>query len=554
MSRRKLLTATAGLALAVPAVATWLEVGADASTAPTLPLDLVNTTGGNTVYAYVLGRDPAAGGNWAFIQADGSSLHHPPSPAEDQTPLGVDCAIALNASGAGARRVTLPRLYSGRIYFSVGAKLTFLMNRGGGLALPSVSNPTDPNVNVHHDFCEFTFNNDQLYANITFVDMVSLPIAFQLETGQGLQTVRGLPADGLSRVAAALRAQSAADGSDWSKLIVTKGGADLRVVSPNLAIRGDNALFRGYFDSYVDEVWNKYRSTDLRIDTQFTWGTVTGRVNGDTLTFPGVGSFAKPSTLSIFSCSDAPFTTGNDLMGNLSARLAAAFNRTTLLDNPHQPTAENPASFYTRPRTNHYARILHDTTPDHLGYAFPYDDVHPAGVDFEGKVQSGSPGRWTITVGGTAGGGGGTPTPTATATSGGVSAFATIQAEAFNSQSGTQVEACSDTGGGSDVGWLSNGDWLKYSSVAFGTRGATRFTARVASGAATGVSGLVQVRLGSPTANPIGSFAIAGTGGWQTWRTVPADISRTTGTHDVYLTFTSGQPTDFVNLNWFTFA
>ncbi|MEV4940694.1 glycoside hydrolase family 64 protein [Streptomyces zaomyceticus] len=554
MSRRKLLTATAGLALAVPAVATWLEADADASTAPTLPLDLVNTTGGNTVYAYVLGRDPAAGGSWAFIQADGSSLHHPPSPADDQTPLGVDCAIALNASGAGARRVTLPRLYSGRIYFSVGAKLTFLMNRGGGLALPSVSNPTDPNVNVHHDFCEFTFNSAQLYANITFVDMVSLPIAFRLETGQGPQTVRGLPADGLARVAAALRSQSAADGSDWSRLIVTKGGADLRVVSPNLAIRGNNALFRGYFDSYVDEVWNKYRSTDLRIDTQFTWGTVTGRVNGDTLGFPGVGSFAKPSTLSIFSCSDAPFTTGNDLMGNLSARLAAAFNRTTLLDNPHQPTAENPASFYTRPRTNHYARILHDTTPDHLGYAFPYDDVHPAGVDFEGKVQSGSPGRWTITVGGTAGGGGGTPTPTASATSGGVSAFATIQAEAFDSQSGTQVEACSDTGGGSDVGRLSNGDWLKYSSVAFGTRGATRFTARVASGAATGVSGLVQVRLGSPTATPIGSFAVAGTGGWQTWRTVPADISRTTGTHDVYLTFTSGQPADFVNLNWFTFA
>ncbi|MFD3538619.1 beta-1,3-glucanase family protein [Streptomyces sp. NPDC058662] len=553
MSRRKLLTAAAGLALAVPAVATWLEADADASTTPTLPLELANTTGSNTVYAYVLGRDPAAGGNWAFIRADGTSLYHPPNPANDQTPLGADCAIALNASGAGARKVTLPRLYSGRIYFSVGAKLTFLMNRGGGLALPSVSNPADPNANVHHDFCEFTFNADQLYANITFVDMVSLPIAFQLETGQGTQTVRGLPADGLSRVAAALRAQSAADGSDWSRLIVNRGGADLRVVSPNLAIRGDNALFRGYFDSYVDEVWNKYRSTDLRIDTQFTWGTVTGRVNGDTLTFPGVGSFAKPSTLSIFSCSDAPFTTGNDLMGNLSARLAAAFNRTTLLDNPHQPTDENPASFYTRPRTNHYARILHNTTPDHLGYAFPYDDVHPAGVDFEGKVQSGSPGRWTITVGGTAGGGA-TPTPTPTATAGGVSAFATIQAEAFSSQSGTQVEACSDAGGGSDVGRLSNGDWLTYSSVAFGTAGATRFNARVASGAAAGVSGLVQVRLGSPTATPIGSFAVGSTGGWQTWRTVPADISRTTGTHDVYLTFTSGQPADFVNLNWFTFA
>ncbi|WP_035840408.1 beta-1,3-glucanase family protein [Kitasatospora azatica] len=558
ISRRKLLFATAGAALAVPAVATWLEASARASTTATLPLDLVNTTGSATVYAYVLGRDPAAGGTWAFVQADGSTLYHPPSPANDQTPLGADCAIALNASGAGPRRVTLPHLDSGRIYFSVGEKLTFLLNRGGGLALPSVSNPTDPNANVRHDFCEFTYNNDQLYANITFVDMVCLPIAFQLETGQGVQTVRGLPSDGLSRVAGALRAQTAADGGDWSRLIVTEGGGDLRVLSPNLAIRGDSSLFSGYFDSYVDQVWTKYRTTDLRIDTQFSWGTVTGRVNGDTLTFPGIGGFARPSTLAVFSCSDAPFTTGNDVMGNLSARLAAAFNRTTLLDNPDQPDAENPSAFYTRARTNHYARILHSTTPDRLGYAFPYDDVHPAGVDFEGKVQSGSPVRFTITVGGLAGdpgpGGSGSPTPTATATGGGVSAFSTIQAETFNAQSGAQVEACSDSGGGSDVGWLSNGDWLKYTAVDFGTTGATRFSARVASGAAAGVSGLVQVRLGSPTAAPVGSIAIAATGGWQSWRTVPADITRTTGTHDVYLTFDSGQPADFTNLNWFTFG
>ncbi|WP_371501743.1 beta-1,3-glucanase family protein [Kitasatospora sp. NBC_00374] len=558
ISRRKLLAATAGAALSVAAVTKWIESSASASTSATLPLDLVNTTGSGTVYAYVLGRDPAAGGNWAFVQADGSTLHHPPSPSNDQTPLGVDCAIALNGPGAGPRRVTLPHLDSGRIYFSVGARLTFLMNRGGGLALPSVSNPSDPNAAVQHDFCEFTFNNDQLYANITFVDMVGLPIAFRLETAQGTQTVRGLPADGVSRVAAALRAQSAADGSDWSRLIVNRNGADLRVLSPNLAIRGNSSLFAGYFDSYVDQVWSTYRAKDLHLDTQFTWGTLTGRVTGDTLTFPGVGSFAKPSTLAIFSCSDAPFTTGNDIMGNLSARLAAALNRTTLLDNPDQPTAERPAAFYTRPRTNHYARILHTTTPDGLGYAFPYDDVHPAGVDFEGKVQSGSPGRFTITVGGTAGDGGTptpTPTPTATATAGGgVGAFTTIQAESFSAQSGGRAESCSDAGGGSDMGWLRNGTWLKYAAVDFGGAGATRLNARVASGAASGVSGLVQVRLGSPTAAPIGGLAVASTGGWQSWRTVPADVSRTTGVHDVYLTFDSGQPADFVNLNWFTFA
>ncbi|GAA4878249.1 glycoside hydrolase family 64 protein [Kitasatospora terrestris] len=551
LSRRKLLAA-AGAALAVPLTATWLSAGAEAQTPATLAMDLANTTGSNTVYAYVVGRDPSAGGSWAFVQADGASLYHPPNPANDQTPLGVDCAIALNASGAAPRRVTLPHLDSGRIYFSVGAKLTFLMNRGGGLAMPSVLNPSDPNANVRHDFCEFTFNNDQLFANITFVDMVCLPIAFQLETPQGTQTVRGLPADGLARVASALRAQSASDGSDWSKLIVNRNGSDLRVLSPNLAIRGNGALFPGYFDSYVDQVWSKYAGTDLKIDTQYTWGVVTGRVSGGTLAFPGVGSFSKPSTAAIFSCSDAPFTTGNDLMGNISARLAAAFNRTTLLDNANQPTGENPAAFYTKARTNHYARILHSTTPDGLGYAFPYDDVHPAGVDFEGKVQHGSPSRFVVTVGGLSGSTP-SPSPSASATGGAVSAFATVQAESYRAQSGSQTEACSDTGGGSDVGWLANGDWLRY-TLDFGSTGATRFDARVASGAAAGVSGLVQVRLGSPTATPIGSFALANTGGWQTWRTVPADITRTTGVKDVYLTFSSGQPADFVNLNWFVFS
>ncbi|MEV4561437.1 beta-1,3-glucanase family protein [Kitasatospora sp. NPDC049285] len=552
ISRRTLLAA-AGAALALPTAATLLSANADAQTPATLALDLANTTGSNTVYAYVVGRDPAAGGSWTFVQTDGSSLYHPPNPANDQTPLGVDCAIPLNASGAAPRRVTLPHLDSGRIYFSVGAKLTFLMNRGGGLAMPSVLNPSDANANVRHDFCEFTFNNDQLFANITFVDMVCLPIAFQLETPQGTQTVRGLPSDGLARVAAALRAQSAADGSDWSKLIVTSGGSDLRVLSPNLAIRGNGALFPGYFDSYVDQVWSKYTGTDLKIDTQYTWGVVTGRVSGSTLSFPGVGSFTKPSTAAIFSCSDAPFATGNDLMGNISARLAAAFNRTTLLDDANQPTGENPAAFYAKPRTNHYARILHSTTPDGLGYAFPYDDVHPAGVDFEGKVQHGSPSRFVITVGGLAGGGTSSPSPSATATGGTVSAFGTIQAESYRAQSGTQTEACSDTGGGSDVGWLANGDWLRY-SLDFGSTGATRIDARVASGAAAGVSGLVQVRLGSPTATPVGGFAVGNTGGWQTWRTVPADLSRITGVRDVYLTFDSGQPADFVNLNWFAFS
>ncbi|MBL3668481.1 carbohydrate-binding protein [Streptomyces sp. M2CJ-2] len=147
------------------------------------------------------------------------------------------------------------------------------------------------------------------------------------------------------------------------------------------------------------------------------------------------------------------------------------------------------------------------------------------------------------------GGGGTTPPP-----AGSRDAYGTIQAESFDAQSGTVTEATSDSGGGQNVGALASGDWLQYKGVAFGSAAARQFSARVASGAPTGVSGLVEVRLDSRGNAPIGSFAVGNTGGWQSWRTIPANITSVTGTHDVYLTFTSGQPQDFVNVNWFTFG
>ncbi|HEX6499175.1 MAG TPA: glycoside hydrolase family 16 protein [Micromonosporaceae bacterium] len=148
--------------------------------------------------------------------------------------------------------------------------------------------------------------------------------------------------------------------------------------------------------------------------------------------------------------------------------------------------------------------------------------------------------------------GGSNPSPTPT--TGGRDAYSTIQAESYDAQSGTQTEACSDTGGGQDVGWIANGDWLQFTNVDFGATPATQFVGRVASGAASGVSGLVEVRLDSRSNAPIGSFAIANTGGWQSWRTVPANIASVTGTHTVFITFTSGQPADYVNVNWLTFT
>jgi beta-glucanase (GH16 family) len=153
----------------------------------------------------------------------------------------------------------------------------------------------------------------------------------------------------------------------------------------------------------------------------------------------------------------------------------------------------------------------------------------------------------------TRGGGGPTQPPTSQPPSNG-SAYGTIQAESYNAQSGVQTEGTSDSGGGQNIGWLANGDWARYNGIDFGNGAPARtFAARVASGAGGGVSGLIEVRLDNVNNAPIGSFAIGNTGGWQSWRTVPANISNVTGVHTVFLRFTSGQPADFVNVNWFTF-
>ncbi|MET7921524.1 glycoside hydrolase family 16 protein [Streptomyces avermitilis] len=164
------------------------------------------------------------------------------------------------------------------------------------------------------------------------------------------------------------------------------------------------------------------------------------------------------------------------------------------------------------------------------------DPGHPMVVDYVQVLQS-------------SGGSGTTPPP-----SGNRDAYGAIQAESYDSQSGTSTEATTDTGGGQNIGSLGNGDWALYKGVDFGSTAAKQFYARVASGAAAGVSGLVEVRLDSRTGSPVGSFSVANTGGWQGWKTVPANISSVTGTHDVYLTFTSGQSADFVNVNWFDFG
>jgi Carbohydrate binding module (family 6)/Glycosyl hydrolases family 16 len=135
-----------------------------------------------------------------------------------------------------------------------------------------------------------------------------------------------------------------------------------------------------------------------------------------------------------------------------------------------------------------------------------------------------------------------------------------ISADCYSGSNGT-ISVSAATGDsspsgvdGNQVGQLVNGDYLEYPGINFGS-GSTQFDARVASGAAGGVSGLVEVVLDNPSNAPIGSFSVASTGGWSSWETIPANIADTTGTHTVYLEFASGATGSppFVSLHYFSF-
>lgn len=363
----------------------------------------VNRSSTDTVYAYVVGLDPSDNA-WMMVSSDGAGTYKPPVPSIDHTEITTDCAIPLNAIGAAGKAISIPHLNSGRIFFSYDQKMHFYMNKNGGFVMPSQTNVDDPNIDIQWTFCEFSLNNVEIYGNISFVDMLSIPLAFKLEVGDntGTQYVEGLPNGAMAQVATKLLAQKAIDGSDWDQCLYRDSSDNLiRILSPNSVVQIYPTAFETYLDPYIDAVWSKYASEPLTVDTQRgDWGVDTGNIVGGVLDFGGGMTFAKPSTASIWSCSTSPWTTGNDEQGNLTARITAAFNRTTLLLNSNQPDAEDATTYYKNSLTNHYSRIVHSMSYGQLGYAFPYDDVHPAaGMSYEGKIESGSPRLWTITVG-----------------------------------------------------------------------------------------------------------------------------------------------------------
>ncbi|WP_269854663.1 glycoside hydrolase family 64 protein [Streptomyces sp. RPT161] len=383
LKRRSFLLGLAGVTIPTAGIFTSRAFAGPAS-AGTLPLTVVNNSGNyanSSVQIYIVGTDLATG-NQAYVKPDGTLARVSLS---DNGPDGyTDYSIPLAASGD--TRLTLPNM-SGRIYVALGDKLKFkVVTDGAGrpaLQYPAGWVSSDPNYQVLHDFSEFTFNSGGMYCNTTAVDQFSIPLALRL-TGAADQTTGTIRQGGRDAVFSAV---AAAPGFD--KLVV---GNKLRVIAPGHGL--DSGLFSSsYYDSYVNQVWDTYRSTDLRVTVNS--GTFTGRVSGDTLTFNGPRSvsFSRPSTRDVLYCDGALAAPNDGTTGPVAAVLGAGFNRSVLAAQHTQPVTD-PGAFYTVDTTNHYAKAVHSATVDGKAYGFAFDDV----AGFASYIQDSAPTGLTLTL------------------------------------------------------------------------------------------------------------------------------------------------------------
>jgi hypothetical protein len=136
----------------------------------------------------------------------------------------------------------------------------------------------------------------------------------------------------------------------------------------------------------------------------------------------------------------------------------------------------------------------------------------------------------------------------------GVDAYAPIQAENAAAQSGIEKQDTADEGGGQNVGWISNGDSMRFDAIDFGDKPATQLIARVASAVGDGVNGRMEIRIDSPANPPVGSLPIRNTGGWQNWISQATDLAGVTGLRTVFVTFAADRGDDFVNVNYVKFS
>ena len=293
--------------------------------------------------------------------------------------------------------------YGSRIYISEGKPLSMVVNStANGYVQPDVENPSDPNYSIPFDWFEFTYNpapqqnNASLTqvafgGNVTQVDSFSIPLSFTVTGEDGTTITRGiqLPVELPSGKIARTRADlingylQATKGTPFDQLVQKDAHGNLiRLISPyHSSVFRANGPGAHYFDGYVDQVWNTYKSKDLvAYDQPGEVGNLyKGRVQGNNFVVTRNGgapfSIAKPTTYDVLTNNGALQPGGIDANA-FGAQLSAALNRHVAeYSDTWQVTPGSPSSYYKTGPYNAWSKFWHNVSIDGLAYGFGFDDV-----------------------------------------------------------------------------------------------------------------------------------------------------------------------------------
>ena len=373
-----------------------------------LSIDIVNKLPKSNLFVYISGLD--TNGELVMLDQD-SSYFYPTTTSAAPQPIGSNVAIPIGAPN-NTLKLTLPGyMGSARIWIAEGGLKFFVVGTptGPGLVEPAAVNPNDPNAQVNYAFAEFDWAaSSGLYADISYVDFVGLPLGIELSDTQNNKfSALGVPSNAAPLLCNELKAQTARDGHPWDQMCVYNTAGDLiRVLSPQNYASMNTSAFDKYFSIYGGYVWDHFRNKPLYIDTQSGAGHVKCQVIQHQLLCQGDNrGYSLPTAADVFGCNTGPFAIeagDNDVHQAVVPRLCAAFNRATfLVRNGEMQPHVSPEHYYTVAPSNWYSAMVHRMEVDGRGYAFPYDDVAFSNADDQsGLVASASPNVMTVVVGG----------------------------------------------------------------------------------------------------------------------------------------------------------
>ncbi|QRN55656.1 discoidin domain-containing protein [Dyella caseinilytica] len=357
--------------------------------------DLNNNTNGawtdDQIYVEILGNDPTTG-VLSWVNYNGTIT---PANVADNT--ASNALVAPNGQtypnyaftlAQANHQLNLPPLTAGRIYVSEGSPLYMSIVAGAnggsnGYAGPNPLNNTDPNINVHYDWYEFTYSSTGgIFINTTQVNQFGLPLlldvwgsneTYHMQVGIN-ESIANLDQEYVNQTPAAFN---------------TPAPTNLRILSPAETTFNAGGANGNYFDSYIASTWMQYSGSPVTITVngrQFT-----GTASGSTLTFTEVNPAAanvgetfvvqQPSTQDILECAGT-MATGvagstpqqqdeNAIQLQLENQICAATNRGVLLA-PANWT--NASTYYQSAPANFYSWFWHQHSVGGLAYGFSYDD------------------------------------------------------------------------------------------------------------------------------------------------------------------------------------